>query len=399
MKLLQQARIRALEAAEKFIARDPARRRRAGIPRVVETSTTRWYRANHAELDARGIRFTPLTDATERLTPLPPCPNGRPPADWDWAVRWKPRERFYAEIPDGRLVFEPWRCASAVIAPGGAMLHDALPIFFHTAAAHPVRNAVCLGEPVRLKGRAFLLLNDAASNFYHWMCDILPRLYVAQLAGQRIDGFDWFITDAIDQAFQKETLSALGIPPEKIFVGTARRHVAADVLCVTSLNDRSGMVHRESLAFVRDAMLRHFRIPAETQSTRRVFISRQEGQWRRIENWDAIEPILREFGFEIIASERLDMAEQVRLFREASHVIAGHGAGLANLMYCAPGTKVLEILHDGWGHPMYWLMAAKMDLDYTLMKAGAAGRHGVQIDHMVVDPGPLRAHLQSIYDG
>ncbi|MGH8018613.1 MAG: glycosyltransferase family 61 protein [Opitutaceae bacterium] len=399
MKLLRQARIRTLETAEKFTVRHPARRRRAGIPRVIETSTARWHRANRAELDAQGIRFTPLTDASEHHTPLPACPNGQPPSDWDWAVRWKPRERFYAEIPNGRLVFEPWRCASAVLAPSGALLHDALPIFFHTAASHPVRNSVCLGEPVRLKGRAFLLLNDANSNFYHWMCDILPRLHVAQLAGQRLDSFDWFITDAISQGFQKETLAAFGIPPEKVFIGTAHRHVAADVLCVTSLNDRSGMVHRESLSFVRDSVLRHCGIPAEIEATRRVFISRQKVYARKIDNWEAIEPILHEFGFEIIESERLNLCDQARLFREARHVIAGHGAGLTNLMYCMPGTKVLEILHDGWGHPMYWLMSAKMELDYTLLKAGAAGRHGVEMDHMLVDPAPLRAYLQAIYGG
>jgi capsular polysaccharide biosynthesis protein len=88
------------------------------------------------------------------------------------------------------------------------------------------------------------------------------------------------------------------------------------------------------------------------------------------------------------------MDQQTRLFSEAGHVIAGHGAGLTNLMYCRPGTRVLEMLHEKWGHSMYWLTAAKCGLDYTLMKAEPAGKRKAEIDDMLVDPEPLRAYLE-----
>jgi len=398
MKVLDQVRIRALETAEKYALRSPRARKRARIPRVVENSTLRWYLANRAELEAGGVTLTSLTDPQVHHTPLPRCINGSAPESWAWAVNWKPHDRFYLEMRHARLVFEPWRCATAVLSPDGSILHDAVPLFFHAPKANPIRNSVFLGEPLRLKGRAFLLFNDAASNFYHWMCDILPRLHVAITAGQGIDSFDWFITDEISQSFHRETLAALGIPLEKIVVGTRHRHIAPEVLCSTSLYDKSGMVHRESLTFVRNALLKRLSLDSETRMDRRIFITRQEGRWRRIANWEAVETVLEEFDFEIIASEKLELAAQVQLFREASHVIAAHGAGLTNLMFCRPGTKVLEILNEGWGHAMYWLMAKKMDLDYTLMLADAAGIRGLEIDDLVVNPVPLRAYLQSIHE-
>jgi capsular polysaccharide biosynthesis protein len=394
VRLLEKARIRFLETSERFVLADRARRKRWGVPRVVETSTPRWFRANRAELEAAGVRLRMVGDRAPIHTALPRCLNGSPSPTWNWAVDWTPQDRFCLELPDARLLFEPWRCSSAVLAPGGTILHDLLPIFFHHARSHPARCAVRLGKPVRLPGKAFLLLNDANSNFYHWMCDVLPRLEIARRAGHRLEDFDWFVTDELSQAFHRESLAALGIPEEKIFVGTRYRFVAAEHLVATSLFDKSGMVHRESLAFVADAMRARFGIEGDLPGHRRIFVSRQEGYYRRIVNWDEIEPLLRKHGFEVVASERLGMDQQTRLFSEAGHVIAGHGAGLTNLMYCRPGTRVLEMLHEKWGHSMYWLTAAKCGLDYTLMKAEPAGKRKAEIDDMLVDPEPLRAYLE-----
>ena len=33
----------------------------------------------------------------------------------------------------------------------------------------------------------------------------------------------------------------------------------------------------------------------------------------------------------------------MQTFAEATHIVAAHGAGLVNLLWCKPGTKVIEI--------------------------------------------------------
>ena len=43
------------------------------------------------------------------------------------------------------------------------------------------------------------------------------------------------------------------------------------------------------------------------------------------------------------AASYMEMAEQIRLFASAKLVIAQHGAGLSNIVTCAPGTHVVEI--------------------------------------------------------
>ena len=47
--------------------------------------------------------------------------------------------------------------------------------------------------------------------------------------------------------------------------------------------------------------------------------------------------------FEIVDLSGLDLTEQARIFASASHVIAPHGAGLANLVFSNPGIAVCEL--------------------------------------------------------
>ncbi len=394
---LEKLRCRMIEIAEGVVRRSSRLRRKYGLPRVLEPSTTRWHRANRAALHALGVRFTAIPDLTECVTAPPLCLDGEPPPSWAWARRWRPHERFLVEIPRGELVFEPWRCASAVVAPGPSLLHDAIPLFFHTPAEHPVRNSVFFSEPRHLPGRALLLFNDASTNFYHWCCDILPRLLVASQGGRSLAEIDHFITDELPHRFHHDSLEAFGIPREKLVVGPRHRRITADVLCVPSLYDRSGMVREQSLRFVRDAILPD-RSPARPPgSGRRIFVSRQRAHTRRIVNWEAVAPVLREFDFEDVFTEELTLREQAGIFDQAGHVVGVHGAGLTNLMFCRPGTRVLEILDEAWGYPMYWLLSARLGLDYAMMHGRFVGRRKAELDDLEVDADVLRAHLRSLF--
>ena len=37
---------------------------------------------------------------------------------------------------------------------------------------------------------------------------------------------------------------------------------------------------------------------------------------------------------------------------------------MTNLLFCSPGTKVLELIHPEWAWFMYWAVAAALDLNY-----------------------------------
>ena len=54
-------------------------------------------------------------------------------------------------------------------------------------------------------------------------------------------------------------------------------------------------------------------------------------------------------------------------FAEAEVVIGAHGAALANLAFCQPGTKVFELMPSDHVFPHWYTLSAAADLNYNLI--------------------------------
>jgi capsular polysaccharide biosynthesis protein len=85
---------------------------------------------------------------------------------------------------------------------------------------------------------------------------------------------------------------------------------------------------------------------------------------RKIINETEVKEFLITKGYSIIALTDLSFNEQVNLFSKAEHVVGLHGAGFANLTFCNPGTRVLELKPDGAGSVIENL-AKKIQLNYN----------------------------------
>jgi hypothetical protein len=84
---------------------------------------------------------------------------------------------------------------------------------------------------------------------------------------------------------------------------------------------------------------------------RRIHI-RRTGK-RRLTNATAVEAALARHGFTTHEMPALSPREQMMLFHEASFVISPHGADLSNLLFCAPGTRVIELSPDQFFLPCF----------------------------------------------
>lgn len=92
---------------------------------------------------------------------------------------------------------------------------------------------------------------------------------------------------------------------------------------------------------------------AATAPGRRVFISRASHDAKRsLTNRAAVEECFARHRFEIVRPEELSFVQQVRLFSTCAVVAGESGAGLGNIAFCDPGTRVLEIqpalFTEGW---------------------------------------------------
>jgi len=134
---------------------------------------------------------------------------------------------------------------------------------------------------------------------------------------------------------------------------------------------RDNTLAREYMQMVADLFLRHYGVARRNgEEGRRLYISRNDAVLRRVTNEAEIVAMLDRYGFEPVESGRMLFEEQVRLFASAGIIVAPHGAGLANLMFCRPGTKVLEFFPANYIDDGLCRLAVGMGMDYRHMIGG-----------------------------
>jgi capsular polysaccharide biosynthesis protein len=102
---------------------------------------------------------------------------------------------------------------------------------------------------------------------------------------------------------------------------------------------------------------------------RRLYLSRNDAQLRRVVNEDAVMALLEPLGFERIVPGQMSHDSQMAAFKQASHIVAPHGAALGHLPLCPPDAQVLEIFHPLYGTYAYAMLAAAVGLRYAAMIA------------------------------
>jgi len=230
--------------------------------------------------------------------------------------------------------------------------------------------------------------NPNLQNYYHWIVEALPALHA--LAPFLPEGTSLLLPPTLAEfrardeiGFDhRETLTSLGFGDIPMTVATAPALFARDAIWLdsTSLAEMPGAVLRS----FRDRALALHKPPAQEG---RIYIKRRHN--RRVANNDAVEGFLVSQGFVPVYPEDLTQAEQIALFAGARFVVAPHGAGLANLLFCQAGTRVLEISPNCEFRPYFWMIAEKLGLVYGVLPC-ATSPGGFNGD-MEVEPARLRA--------
>ena len=73
---------------------------------------------------------------------------------------------------------------------------------------------------------------------------------------------------------------------------------------------------------------------------------------------------LTKLGFECVTLSNMRVQEQIRLFKEAQIVVGPHGGGLTNIVFCRPGTQIIELFDDSYIDP-FETLSRTVNLDYS----------------------------------
>lgn len=219
-----------------------------------------------------------------------------------------------------------------------------------------------------IRGTVASIAASTQWNYYHWLFDILPRL--SMLLDLKVDFDRLYLQRA--KRFQAETLSIIGLSDDVVLDCDETPIFRADRLLVPC-HQTTG--RRRYPVWVSER-LRQWFLPGggNRPATRRLYVARSAEYGRGLANEDEIVPLLESLGFEYVLPERLPFAEQVRLFREAEVVVAPHGAGLANIVFCNPDTAIIELFPPDMKYT-YYKISQTVGLRYYFARAsGEQGR-------------------------
>ncbi|NJM23985.1 MAG: glycosyltransferase family 61 protein, partial [Richelia sp. SM1_7_0] len=292
------------------------------------------------------------------------------PKTIDTTVHWKFKvnqqreftEAFVAAIPNGRVWGE-----GHVITPDNQLLGEVSKVlskaeFIPTTKNHPIFSEEKLPPAQKVAGSVAVLSSVVGTGYYHWFFDILPRLQLLEKAGIALESIDKFIVNRYVSKFQQETFNALGIPRSKILETHWYPHIQAEQLLVPALPGETSHMPKWACDFLRDNFSSGI-VKPDTQPLR-LYLNRSQVVYRQVENETAIIEFLSGFGFCNVTLDALSVKEQAELMAMAEVVIAPHGAGLTNIVFCQPGTKIIEFLSPKAVNFMYWSLSNQMELDY-----------------------------------
>lgn len=204
--------------------------------------------------------------------------------------------------------------------------------------------------------------NNYFDNYHHWLLEILPRLFLL------LDRFGQYkvILPPLTLPFQKASLALF---PDFEQVQTIPEKILKpkQVLFPSFIAKPANYAPKVMQDFSKWIQEKIIKPSTEQALAKKIFISRSRAKYRRLINQEEIESFLRQENFSIVHLEDEPFERQVYLFHQAEVVVASHGAGLTNLLFCKPGTKVLEMLSDAYLNLCYYNLAETMQLVYECL--------------------------------
>lgn len=195
--------------------------------------------------------------------------------------------------------------------------------------------------------------------------------------------------------FETDILERLGIPAHRRL--DSRRYAVRGERWLLGNTERSFFFPSQAdIALLKKHL---FQVPAsQSDAPRRLYISRA-GR-RRVLNEAALMAMLDRYGFTLIEDRPRSLAEQMALYSQASFIIGPHGASFANILWCRPGTQLVELFAPTYYPKYFWYLAQVLGLRYGAHSAGRLGvdtQRDVDAD-LVVDVALLEGQLVELLE-
>lgn len=223
-------------------------------------------------------------------------------------------------------------------------------------------------KPLKVIKKASHITDEKSHMYFHWMFDAMSRLELLENKNY----------------LRKQELAINENIFNKPFVGNTLKFFNTEVK-VLEMNQlykfknltipfhlaNSGNYNPDFVQQLRTRYLSGLSSKKSFKSSKRIWISRQDARIRKIANFSEIETILKNNGFKIVTFENIEnFSEHIAQINNAEILGGIHGAGLSNMIFLNPGSKVVEVRKENDDHNnAYFSLTSALGLDYYYVLA------------------------------
>jgi len=205
--------------------------------------------------------------------------------------------------------------------------------------------------------------------YYHWIVEMLPRIMGAEQYYKETGERPTLLVPSALPSWAQESLDMVSKGEYKI-EQVQQKTYNVNRLILPTYPEPSP----EACSWMRERVRNQ---SVKSDFSRRIYISRQKANRRRVINESAVVSMLAEYGFDSVVLEDLSIAEQIGLFSQAECIVGPHGAGFANMIYGTDPT-IIEIFGDQKKTTFYRL-AKILNNDYQSIRCRTV-RKDIQVN-------------------
>ena len=231
------------------------------------------------------------------------------------------------------------------------------------------------------------ILDDKASNYYHWLLDSLQR-YI--LVPNKYRNFPILIPKNYENKWIIDQLNFLNI---KYKVLDKNTKIKVKKILIPSYSAQTGNFNTNILLKLRDLFLGRANIKHTKSMSSRIWVDRVNVR-RGISNNEEILKVLKKYKFEIMQFENYTINEVINIVSNAKVLAGPHGSGLANMLFMNKNSKVIDIREkDDDFRNALMSMASGLDLDYYCLNSTILNK---QNESVYLDPESFEKDLEEI---
>jgi len=276
--------------------------------------------------------------------------------------------------------------ATGAVGVGGAVIAESILGPMHPERYRERRGARRIAG--RVAGTVVPLIGDrsAGSNYFHWIIDVLPRAialehYTSSEPASIVvpEARRGFVDESINRLLNRYPIASVHDASSSGWFETQRL-----LLATYPRGDFSALLPSAVVRWLRSLFIDDEDAGKRPPGDQRlVYVHRRKPARRHIDNDASVIDLVTELGFESVELENLTVAEQAKLFSDAGVVVAGHGAGLANIVF-SQGAEIVEFAAERLIAPHYAVLSQSTGNEYQPFwcESAPSGGYWVDIDRL-----------------